>query len=101
MRIYRFFIANVAIFVINGLLLSSCDDKFDYQIQDDVVYGLLDPDNINGMFVTMFIGLLNLMRYTPYISSRQTINTLQTAVTNHRQDADPNDDITMLCIRLS
>ncbi len=45
--------------------------------------------------------LLNIVRYTPYVSSRQTISTLQTAVTNHRDGADPNDDITMLCIRLS
>ena len=45
--------------------------------------------------------LLNIVRYTPFVSSRQTINILQTAVTNHRGEADPNDDITMLSIRLN
>ena len=64
MRIYRLIIVNVVILVVNGLLLSSCDDKFDYQIQDDVVYSLLDPENVDRM-ETRGDSLLNAGAITP------------------------------------
>ncbi len=45
--------------------------------------------------------LLEILRYTPFVSARQMINRLQTEVNTHRNGADPNDDLTMLCLRVS
>ena len=45
--------------------------------------------------------LLDILRYTPFVSARQIINRLQSEVVAHRQEADPNDDLTMLCLRVS
>ena len=45
--------------------------------------------------------LLDILRTIPYENARQIIDALKTAVDTHRQAADPNDDLTMMCIRLS
>ena len=45
--------------------------------------------------------LLSSLRDTSYESSRQVIETLAALVEAHRQGADPNDDLTMMCLRLS
>ena len=45
--------------------------------------------------------LMDIMRNTPYMSAQQMINRLQNEVVTHRREADPNDDITMLCLRVS
>lgn len=45
--------------------------------------------------------LLHILRTTSFVNARQIIDDLNTAVGIHRHGADPNDDLTMMCIRLS
>ena len=44
--------------------------------------------------------LLDMLANTPFQSSRQTIELLREAVERHRDGADPNDDLTMLCVKV-
>ena len=44
--------------------------------------------------------LLSILRDTHYDSSRQVIETLVTAVDKHRNGAEPNDDLTIMCIHI-
>ena len=44
--------------------------------------------------------LLELLETTPFESSRQTIELLKSEVEKHRDGADPNDDLTMLCVKV-
>ena len=45
--------------------------------------------------------LLEVMAGTSKLNSHQVIDTIKEAVEQHRNGADPNDDITLMCIRLS
>lgn len=45
--------------------------------------------------------MLRILREEPFRSAQFTIDRLETEVEVHRQDANPNDDITMLCISLT
>ena len=45
--------------------------------------------------------LLNILRHTHFESSQQVVETLATAVEQHRKGAEPNDDLTMMCIQVS
>ena len=45
--------------------------------------------------------LLDILRNTHFDSSRQVIETLAAEVEKHRDGADPNDDLTMMCLRIS
>ena len=44
--------------------------------------------------------LLELLRDTQFKSARQVIEHLQSAVEQHRQGAEPNDDLTMMCLKI-
>ena len=44
--------------------------------------------------------LLDILRHTHFDSAKQVIETLQVAVEQHRNGAEPNDDLTMMCIRI-
>ena len=44
--------------------------------------------------------LLEILETTPFESSKQTIQLLASEVEKHRDGADPNDDLTMLCIKV-
>ena len=44
--------------------------------------------------------LLSILRDTHFDSARQVIDTLKASVDTHRNGAEPNDDLTMLCLRL-
>ena len=44
--------------------------------------------------------LLKLLQQTAFEGSRQVVETLQKAVEHHRDGAEPNDDLTMMCLRL-
>ena len=44
--------------------------------------------------------LLELLETTPFENCRQTIEMMHTAVEAHRDGADPNDDLTMLCVKI-
>jgi serine phosphatase RsbU (regulator of sigma subunit) len=44
--------------------------------------------------------LITLLEETPFMSSRQAIDMLHTAVEIHRDGAEPSDDLTMLCLRI-
>ena len=44
--------------------------------------------------------LLEILQQTPYESSQHTIEMLKEQVETHRDGADPNDDLTMLCVRV-
>ena len=44
--------------------------------------------------------LLELLRDTQFKSARQVIEQLQSAVEQHRQGAEPNDDMTMMCLKV-
>ncbi len=44
--------------------------------------------------------LLQLLTDEPFHDSRQTIDMLKTAVSRHRNGAEPNDDLTIMCIAL-
>lgn len=43
--------------------------------------------------------LLEVMQQHPYTSAHELIDTMTELVEQHRQGADPNDDLTMLCLR--
>ena len=45
--------------------------------------------------------MLNLLRQSQFASARQTIETMADAVSQHRNGAEPNDDLTMMCICLT
>ena len=45
--------------------------------------------------------LLSILRNTHFESSQQVIETLAAAVEQHRNGAEPNDDLTMMCIRVA
>ncbi len=44
--------------------------------------------------------LLHILQTIPFENARQVIDVLKTEVDTYRRDADPNDDLTMMCIRL-
>ena len=44
--------------------------------------------------------LLEILQTTPFESSQQTIELLREQVEAHRDGAEPNDDLTMLCVRV-
>ena len=44
--------------------------------------------------------LLEILKDTPFESSRQTIELLKSEVEKHRDGAEPNDDLTMLCLKV-
>ena len=44
--------------------------------------------------------LLEILEKTPFESSKQMIELLSTEVEKHRDGAEPNDDLTMLCVRV-
>ncbi len=45
--------------------------------------------------------LLEILRNTPFTSAQQIIEMLSTEVEAHRQGAEPNDDLTMMCLQIS
>ena len=45
--------------------------------------------------------LLEILRGTNFENARQVIETLTAAVEQHRNGAEPNDDLTMMCIRVN
>jgi sigma-B regulation protein RsbU (phosphoserine phosphatase) len=45
--------------------------------------------------------LLGILRDTHFDSAQQVIESLKAEVENHRKDAEPNDDLTMMCLRVS
>ena len=45
--------------------------------------------------------LLSILRNTNFDSARQVVDTLLAKVEEHRAGAEPNDDLTMLCLRVS
>jgi serine phosphatase RsbU (regulator of sigma subunit) len=44
--------------------------------------------------------LLEILQTTPFESSQQTIEMLREQVEAHRDGAEPNDDLTMLCVKV-
>ena len=44
--------------------------------------------------------LISILRNTHFDTARQVIETLETAVEAHRNGAEPNDDLTMMCLRV-
>ena len=44
--------------------------------------------------------LLEFLRHTPFDSTRQVIEALKAEVKTHRNGAEPNDDLTMMCLRV-
>ena len=45
--------------------------------------------------------LLEILRNTHFDSARQVVETLAAEVERHRDGADPNDDLTMMCLRIN
>ena len=45
--------------------------------------------------------LLDLLRQTRFASAQQVVETMADAVSLHRDGAEPNDDLTMMCIRMA
>lgn len=45
--------------------------------------------------------LLEILRNTDFESTRQVIETLAAEVEHHRKGAEPNDDLTMMCIHVN
>ena len=45
--------------------------------------------------------LLDILRTTRFDSAQQVIDTLKAAVDAHRDGAEPNDDLTMMCVRIN
>ena len=44
--------------------------------------------------------LIEILRHTHFDTAQQVIDTLKTAVETHRNGAEPNDDLTMMCLRV-
>ena len=44
--------------------------------------------------------LLDIMGSTPFVSCQQTIEMLREEVEKHRDGAEPNDDLTMICVKV-
>jgi serine phosphatase RsbU (regulator of sigma subunit) len=44
--------------------------------------------------------LLEILQATPFESSEKTIGLLRDEVERHRDGAEPNDDLTMLCVKV-
>lgn len=47
-----------------------------------------------------FDSLLDILRHTQFDTAQQVIDTLKAEVEQHRDGAEPNDDLTMMCIRV-
>ena len=45
--------------------------------------------------------LLDILRNTHFDTAQQVIETLKAEVEKHRNGAEPNDDLTMMCLRVS
>ena len=45
--------------------------------------------------------LLEILRTTHFETAKQVIDVLQAEVEQHRDGAEPNDDLTMMCVRIS
>lgn len=45
--------------------------------------------------------LINILRHTHFETAQQVIDSLKSEVEKHRDGADPNDDLTMMCIRVN
>ena len=45
--------------------------------------------------------LLDILRNTHFDTARQVVETLAAEVERHRDGADPNDDLTMMCLRIN
>lgn len=45
--------------------------------------------------------LISILRTTPFHSAEQVIETLKAEVETHRNGAEPNDDLTMMCLRVN
>ena len=45
--------------------------------------------------------LLEILRNTRFNSAQQIIESLSTEVESHRQGAEPNDDLTMMCLQIA
>jgi sigma-B regulation protein RsbU (phosphoserine phosphatase) len=45
--------------------------------------------------------LLSILRDTHFDSAQQVIESLKEEIENHRKGAEPNDDLTMMCIRVN
>ena len=45
--------------------------------------------------------LLSILRNTHFDSAQQVIESLKAEIENHRKGAEPNDDLTMMCIRVN
>ena len=45
--------------------------------------------------------LLDILRNTHFDTARQVVERLEAEVETHRNGAEPNDDLTMLCLRVS
>ena len=45
--------------------------------------------------------LLSILRNTHFDSAKQVIESLKEEIENHRKGAEPNDDLTMMCIRVN
>ena len=44
--------------------------------------------------------LLDILRHIHFENARQVVDTLAVEVKNHRDGAEPNDDLTMMCLRV-
>jgi serine phosphatase RsbU (regulator of sigma subunit) len=44
--------------------------------------------------------LIEILRHTHFDTAQQVIDNLKAAVETHRNDAEPNDDLTMMCLRV-
>ena len=44
--------------------------------------------------------LLEILANTPFVSCQQTVELLREEVEKHRDGAEPNDDLTMLCVKV-
>ena len=45
--------------------------------------------------------ILSILRNTHFESAQQVIESLKAEIEKHRKDAEPNDDLTMMCLRVS
>jgi serine phosphatase RsbU (regulator of sigma subunit) len=44
--------------------------------------------------------MLDVLRHTEFANAMQVVESLKRQVEEHRQGADPNDDLTMMCLKV-
>ena len=84
----------------NNFLISQ-SEKLASSIQQNIIYSLKRNCIMEQMKSDKEVArLLEFLRNTHFDTTRQVIEALKAEVETHRNGAEPNDDLTMMCLRV-